>query len=346
MLRVNGEVTCTRGESSSTAMNNEAGDQRMNRMNASADGRKRVRRGIGKLAGASVALLVVAWAIALTVMQPRADRTWAAQHAIMAHADVRGDSLHNHQMRNFTYTSEEQFTPAYDDRDYDLSKLETVWFIVTPFSKTWRGPAHTFVSFGFSDSQYVAISVEARREPTETYSALTGLFNQFEVIYVVGDERDLIGSRAVYGGYDVYVYPIRTTPARARTLFTEMLTRSNALATKPEFYNTLTNNCTSNIVDHVNRIVPRAVPHGIRTILPGYADGVAYSLGLIDNSISLDEARRRFRVNVQARRYATSPEFSRRIRNPDGVASSVSPVIPSVNVVIPSVSEGSPVRNP
>ena len=280
-------------------------------MNASTGRPKRVV----KAAGIAAAVLAVVWAIALTIMRPRADRTWATQHEVMAHADVRGDSVHLHRLRNFTYTSEDQFTPAYYDRDYDLTKLETVWFIVTPFSKTWRGPAHTFVSFGFSDSQYVAISVEARREPGETYGALTGLFNQFEVIYVVGDERDLIGSRAVYGGYDVYVYPIRTTPARARALFTEMLTRANALATQPEFYNTLTNNCTSNVVDHVNHLVPHAVPHGIRTILPGYTDGVAYSLGLIDNSISLEESRKRYRVNAQARRFATSPDFSKRIRS-------------------------------
>ena len=155
-----------------------------------------------------------------------------------------------------------RFTPAYDDRAYDLDKLESVWFIVTPFSTHWRGPAHTFVSFGFSDSQYVAISVEARREPGESYGPLTGLFKQFELIYVIGDERDLIGSRAAYGGYDVYLYPIRTTRERIRALFLEMLARSNALATQPEFYNTLTNNCTSNVVDHVNHIAPRRVPRG------------------------------------------------------------------------------------
>jgi hypothetical protein len=122
------------------------------------------------------------------------------QQAVMAHADVRGDSVYVSRVRNFSYTAEEVFTAAYDDRRYDLNKLETVWFIVTPFSTHWRGPAHTFVSFGFSDSQYVAISVEARREPGETYGPLTGLFRRFELIYVVGDERDLIGSRAVYGG--------------------------------------------------------------------------------------------------------------------------------------------------
>jgi hypothetical protein len=261
-----------------------------------------------------VGLITAACLVALAFVHPRADRQWVPQHAVAAHAEVRGDAASLHRLRNFSYTSQDAFTPAYDDRRYDLTKLETVWFIVTPFSRQWRGPAHTFVSFGFSDSQYVAISVEARREPGETYGPLTGMFKQFELIYVVGDERDLIGSRAVHGEYDVYLYPIRTSRERMRELFVQMLARSNALATKPEFYNTLTNNCTSNVVDHVNQIAPNAVPQGIKTILPGYADEVAHSLGLIDNSISIEDARRRYRVNDVARRFATSPDFSHRIR--------------------------------
>jgi uncharacterized protein DUF4105 len=261
-----------------------------------------------------VAATATGVAIALGVAKPRTDRQWVPQQAVLAHAEIRGDTAYVHRLRNFSYRAEEEFTPAYDDRHYDLSKLETVWFIVTPFSTHWRGPAHTFVSFGFADSQYVAISVEARREPGETYGPLTGLFKQFELMYVIGDERDLIGSRAVYGGYDVYVYPIRASRERIRSLFEEMLARSNALATKPEFYNTLTNNCTSNVVDHVNHLVPRAVPHGIKTILPGYADDVAYSLGLIDTSIPLEQARQRFKVNERAVRFAADSNFSRRIR--------------------------------
>ena len=276
------------------------------------------RRTWAKRAGIALGVLLVGGGVALASAEPRADRRWVPQHAITAHAVVSGNTAQLHRLRNFSYTAEEQFTPAYDDRTYDLDKLETVWFIVTPFSRHWRGPAHTFVSFGFSDSQYVAISVEARREPGETYGPLTGLFRQFELIYVIGDERDLIGSRAAFGDYDVYVYPIHTTRERIRALFVEMLARSNELATKPEFYNTLTNNCTSNVVDHVNHIASSAVPKGIKTILPGYADEVAYSLGLIDNSISLEEARRRYRVNVQAERFATDPDFSRRIRTPAG----------------------------
>lgn len=268
-----------------------------------------------KAAIIAIAIVGCAGAIVLALTRPRVDRRWVPQHAVMAHADVRGDSAHLHRIRDFTHTGADQFSVAYADRRYDLTKLETVWFIVTPFSKQWRGPAHTFVSFGFADSQYVAISVEARREPGETYGPVTGLFKRFELIYVVGEERDLIGSRAAFGGYDVYVYPIRTTRERMRALFVEMLARANALGAKPEFYNTITNNCTSNVVDHVNHIVPRAVPRGIKTILPGYADEVAHSLGLIDNSMSIDEARRRYRVNDVARRFAADPDFSRRIRS-------------------------------
>lgn len=278
------------------------------------NGANRPMRRRAVLAAVTLAIIAGVLSVTLAIDHPRSDRQWVPQQSIMAHAEIRGDSVSVSRVRNFSYTAEEAFTPAYDDRRYDLNKLESVWFIVTPFSKRWRGPAHTFVSFGFADSQYVAISVEARREPGETYGPLTGLFRQFELIYIIGDERDLIGSRAVYGGYDVYVYPIRASRERIRALFLEMLARSNALAMRPEFYNTLTNNCTSNVVDHVNHIVPRTVPHGIKTILPGYADEVAYSLGLIDNSISLAEARRRFRVNDQARRFATAPDFSRRIR--------------------------------
>ena len=279
-------------------------------------GTNRAERGrsLAKICAITLVVGMAVGGIALASAQPRADRRWVPQQAVTAHADIRGNTAHLHRIRNFSYTAEEKFTPAYADRTYDLDKLETVWFIVTPFSRQWRGPAHTFVSFGFADSQYVAISVEARREPGETYGPVTGLFRRFELMYVIGDERDLIGSRAAFGDYDVYVYPIRATRERIRALFVEMLARSNALATKPEFYNTLTNNCTSNVVDHVNHIVPRAVPEGIKTILPGYADDVAYSLGLIDNSISLEEARRRYRVNVQAERFVKDPDFSRRIR--------------------------------
>ena len=277
--------------------------------------RTRTGRSVAKLAAVTLGALIVAGGIALALARPRADRRWVPQHAVMAHAEVRGSTVQLHRLRNFSYTAEEQFTPGYDDRTYDLDKLETVWFIVTPFSRHWRGPAHTFVSFGFADSQYVAISVEARREPGETYGGVTGLFKQFELIYVIGDERDLIGQRAAFGKSPVFLYPIRAPRERIRDVFVEMLQRADGLRSHPEFYNTLTNNCTSNVIAHVNHVAPHRIPSGLKTILPGYSDEVAHDLGLIDTDLDIVHARERFRINERAHKYVQDSLFSFRIRD-------------------------------
>lgn len=266
-----------------------------------------------------IALLVVAAGAAALWFstRPRADRPWIVEQRVLPIAEIRGDTVRIRNVRNFEYTARQTFTPRYDDRTYDLRKLSSVWYVLTPFSKRWRGPAHSFVSFGFSDSQFVAISVEARREPGETYDAVKGLFRQFELMYVIGDERDLIGQRAAFDGDPVFLYPIRANPERIREMFLSMLARANALRAEPEFYNTVTNNCTSNVVGHVNQVAPRTVPAGIKTILPGYTDEVAYRLGLIDTDAALDETRARYLINDRARRFLRDPLFSIRIREPE-----------------------------
>lgn len=272
----------------------------------------RKRRSI--LAGAILvtAALVVAWG----TIRPSATRDWIPEQARVPGAEILGKSVRIGNVRNFAYSARNEFSPAYDQRTFDLDKLESVWYVLTPFSDQWRGPAHSFVSFGFADSQFVAISVEARREPGETYDAIKGLFKRFELIYVVGDERDLIGQRAAFSSDQVYLYPIKATPEKMRAMFVAMLARANKLRDEPEFYNTLTNNCTSNVVAHVNQIAPNTVPSGIKTILPGYTDEVAHRLGLIDTKLDIDAARDRFLVNDRARRFIKDPQFSFRIRQP------------------------------
>jgi hypothetical protein len=247
-------------------------------------------------------------------VHPTNQRTWITQQAVLPSARIDGHLAHVQGVRNFHYSDENAFVPAYYDRTYDLDKLVSASFILTPFSESWRGPAHTFVTFGFSDSQFVAISVEARREPGEAYAPLTGLFKQFELIYVVGDERDLIGQRAAFGTSPVYLYPIRAPRERIREVFVEMLQRADSLRDHPEFYNTLTNNCTSNLIAHVNHVAPHRISSGLKTILPGYSDEVAYQLGLIDTDLDLAHARERFQINVRARRFFSDSLFSQRIR--------------------------------
>ena len=272
--------------------------------------RKRWRGGLAALLLAAVAF----GAATLTSAKPRAEGDWIPQQAVPPSVAFDGDSVHIRNVRNFSYVSESEFTPAYYDRSYDLSKLESAWFVLTPFYGWWRGPGHTLVSFGFSDSTFLAVSVEARREKGEEYGPIKGMFRRYELMYVIGDERDLIGLRGRFGTYPVYLYPIRGDRARMRHVLIEMLTRAEELRGRPEFYNTLTNNCTSNVVMHVNGVAPGRVPGGLKTILPGYTDEVAHRLGLIETELGIEAARERFAVNERARRYYDDPMFSWRIR--------------------------------
>lgn len=269
----------------------------------------------GRIAAVAVATALASGAaVAWFSMTPSDSRNWIPEHRVLAEARIEGSKVTVHNARSFHYTARSVFTPGYADRTYDLDKLESVWYVLSPFSESWRGPAHSFVSFGFADSQFVSISVEARREVGETYGILKGLFRQFEVMYVVGDETDLIAQRAAHGTDRVYLYPVRTTPEKMRAMFLSMLERANALRERPEFYNTATNNCTSNVVAHVNDVTPNKVAAGIKTILPGYTDDVAMRLGLIDTELDLAAARERFLINDLAKRHANDPAFSRRIR--------------------------------
>lgn len=251
----------------------------------------------------------------LGTMRPSSERSWTEEHAVVPAVEVDGARVRLHRIRNFGYRARAQYQPAYYVASLDLDQLQSAWLVLTLFSEDWRGPAHSFVSFGFADGRYLAISVEARREVDEQYSLLAGLFRQYELIYVIGDERDLIGQRAAFEENPVYLYPIRAPVARIREVLVQMLQRADKLRSHPEFYNTLTNNCSSNLIRHVNAVVPGAVPGGLKTLLPGYADEVALNLGLIDTELEMEQARAQFRINERARAYLTDPRFSARIRN-------------------------------
>jgi hypothetical protein len=269
-----------------------------------------------KILGVLTALVLLLF-VALAAVRPSNQRVWSIGQERAPYASFHGNRVTIHDVRNFEWQKDGSAVEWWEDRTYDLNRLETAWFALAPFERTSRGPAHTFLSFGFSDSQFVAISVEARREKDESYSLLKGLLRRFEVLYVVGDERDLIRMRTNIRDDDVYLYPIRTSPEKARRLFVEMLERATHLRGSPEFYNTLTNNCTTNILDHANRITPGKVPYGKEVLLPGYADELAQRLGLIDDGMPIEAVRARYLVNARALKYADDPRFSIRIRETD-----------------------------
>lgn len=257
--------------------------------------------------------LVAAWLALVAAFRPSNEREWAADQARLATATIDGESVRIHNVRNAFYRSASDFDARWEEREYRLDRIESVWFIVEPFAD-WRGPAHTFLSFGFAGGEYVAISVEIRKERGESFSPWLGLLRQYELMYVIGDERDLIGLRANHRRDQVFLYPVRTTPAKMRALFVSMLERANALAAAPEFYNTLSNTCTSNIVDHIDLIAPGRLPFSFKTLLPAYSDDLAYDLGLIATDLPRDRYRAAHRINDLALRHASDPAFAAAIR--------------------------------
>lgn len=265
----------------------------------------------------ALALLSVLAAAGWMLLGPRpsADRNWTEEHRVAPEFVVEGDRLTVHGVRNFAWASASTFEPLWETRSYDLNAVRRVWYILTPFSRAWRGPAHALVSFEFDDEEFLAISVEARREEGERYGLVKGMLRTFELIYVAGDERDLVGMRALHRGDSVYTYPARASPEGARELLLDMATEANLLRTRPTFYHTLFDNCTTRIVDHVNRVTDTPVGRSWRVLLPGYSDALAHELGLLDGEGSLQEIRERWFANERARTWDGAEDFAARIRD-------------------------------
>lgn len=248
------------------------------------------------------------------MMQPSNDRAWKASMAVLPSARIRGDRVKVYNVRNCTYLDEDTYVVNHEDRAYDLDELESVDFIVCPFT-AMPALAHTMLSFGFRNGEYLGVSIEVRLEEGETYSAVAGALRQYEIMYVIADERDLIKLRTDVRATEVYIYRTRATPEQARQLLVDILMRANTLKRHPEFYDTLANNCTTNIVAHVNRVVPGAIPWDPTSLLTGYSDRMAYRLGLLVDYGSFEETKRRAHINNLARRYGDDERFSQRIRS-------------------------------
>jgi hypothetical protein len=249
----------------------------------------------------------------LSLKQPSNDRDWLPGLDVLPTAEFNGNLVTIRNIRNCTYLSAEDYVLDYYDKTFDLTKLTSLDFIVVPFKEA-PSLAHTMVSFGFEEKDFVVISVEARLEKGETYSPLRGARQEMELMYVIGDERDLIQLRTEHRDVDVYIYRAKVPPKDVRAMFVDMLQRANKLVKEPEFYDTFTNNCTTNIVDHVNKLKPNFIPYTYHVLLPGHSDRLAYELGLLDQSVPFETLKRRAHVNARAHVFASREDFSQQIR--------------------------------
>lgn len=242
-------------------------------------------------------------------LQPSNDRTWADDVARTTTGTVEGDRLVMRNVRNFVWRSDSDYEPRWETRSYDLNGLTGLDL----FMSYWAGKsiAHAIVSFGFADGQHLAFSIETRKEKTESYSALGGFFRAYELSFIAADERDVVGVRTNVRGEDVRIYHLRMAPAQARALLIEYVAEANDLARTPQFYNSLTTNCTTEIFRMVRALHP-GLPMDYRLLLTGYVPDYVYDLGGMDGAIPFEVLRDRSHIGGKAN--STDPHFSQRIR--------------------------------
>jgi hypothetical protein len=250
-------------------------------------------------------------------VRPSNLRNWSSDQTVVPTAKFDGDRVTIRHVRNCRYLNEDAYLVDHYDKTFSLADVRTVDFLVCPFADT-PAIAHTMLSFGIESesgqTDYLVASVEIRKEEGEEYSAWKGSARQYELMYVLADEEDAIDARANRRGEDVYLYRSTATPAQARDLLVDVLRRANKLAQEPEFYDTLTNNCTLNIVRHINRLHPDRVAYDYRVLLPGHSDRLAYDLGLIERHGSFADTRARAHINDLAERHHGDGAFSELIR--------------------------------
>lgn len=261
-------------------------------------------------------LLVAAFVVLFVWWQsirPSNHRDWQPDMRLLARAELDGDKVTIRNIRNLDYRTDTDFTLRYYDRTFDLSQLSAVDLITV----YWMGPsiAHVFLSFVFEDRDYLAVSIELRKKVGDEYSVIRGFFKNYEIIYVVADERDVIRLRTSIRKPEeqTYLYRTRITREDARNLFLAYMKRINRLNRKPKFYNTLTSNCTTNILIHTRGFHTR-IPFSWKLMLSGYVDKFVYELGGLDDSQPFEELKRVSLINERAKAAGDSDDFSHLIR--------------------------------
>jgi hypothetical protein len=257
------------------------------------------------------ALVFVALLIWWQRIAPSNDRQWADDVARMTTGSVDGNRVTLHNVRNFDWRSDADYTQRWETRDYDLQRLRSVDMIMSYWSS--KAIAHMLISFGFDGGDRVVFSVEIRREKTQTFSEIGGFFKEFELSIIAADERDVVRVRTNVRGEDDYLYRLRIPPADTRALFLAYIDEANSLLHTPRYYNTLTVNCTT-LVYHMMKRIVGYLPFSYRLLFSGYLPGYVYQVGGLDRRYTLDELRERGRITERAKLADRSESFSADIR--------------------------------
>ena len=256
------------------------------------------------------ALMYVVLLLWWASIAPSNQRTWADDASHLLTGAVQGSNVTLNNVRDFTWRSDDDYDVRWETRHYDLDHLVSADAVLSYWGSA--AIAHAMISFGFDDGSHVVFSVEIRKQRGEQYSAIGGFFKQYETILVAADERDAIRVRTNVRGEDDYLYPLHMDKAAMRALFLAYVQDANKLTVTPEFYNTITSNCTT-IVYRMARQIEPGLPRDFRLLLTGYLPEYLYKVGALDQSVPVEEQRQRARITDKAKN--SKPEdFSREIR--------------------------------
>jgi hypothetical protein len=251
---------------------------------------------------------VVAWWLSL---RPSNDRDWQPDVARTPTGEIVEGRVTLRDVRAFEYRSESDYDARWRTRVFDLADVAGLDLFLSFWGPTLYG--HTILSFRLASGPPLAVSIETRKQRHESYSALRGFFRQYELVYVIADERDLVGLRAGFRGETLRLYRLTTPPAAARALLEQYLAEANALAREPAWYNALTLNCTTAIWHNVRAIAPGS-RFDWRLLANGRLDELAYERGTLDTRLPLAELRARADVTERARLCLAEADYSSCLR--------------------------------
>ncbi|MEC8938968.1 MAG: DUF4105 domain-containing protein [Candidatus Thermoplasmatota archaeon] len=259
--------------------------------------------------------LVAVW-IRVHRLRPSNDRSWVNDNSRNAKIEFDGDIVKIKNIRDFNWRTTKDYDERWINDEYDLSQVESIWLALEYFDPKHRQMAHTILSFQFEDGRRLACSIEVRREKGERYNPIKGLFREYELIYVWATERDVIGVRTRCRKYsETHLFKaVVLGPGNERRMLESYLKRTNDLATNPEWYNTITNTCTTNIVRHVNEVYPKRVPKAISILMPGLSPKMLERANLIEMKGTLEETLAACEIDEKAKAWNGEYDFGDIIR--------------------------------
>ena len=244
-------------------------------------------------------------------LSPTNDADWEPDVARTAWADTQGDEVTFHNVRNCDYRTATDYTPRWETRTVRISQITGIDLAIDYWGSPWI--AHPIVSFQFADAPPLCFSIEVRKKVGQTYSAIGGLYRQFELIYLVADERDVIRLRTNFRKEDIYLYRTTISPTAARERFLEYIRSLNALRNQPRWYNAITTNCTTSIrTQHPPNERPA---WDWRILLNGKGDELMYERHfIVTGGLPFAELKARSLIDARALAADDSPNFSQLIR--------------------------------